>query len=264
MIELRHIFRRQRAVVLGGLAGLAALAWLYTAYLAVGMGEAAAVADIATPKAGPWNAADFALMFVMWAVMMVAMMTPSVAPMVLLFDSAGRSRRARGRAVAPTWIFVFGYLVAWVGFSLLATLVQWALHEGALLSAMMESASPMIGGLLLMAAGVYQWTPLKQVCLRHCRTPLNFLLSRWREGVWGAFLMGLEHGAYCVGCCWALMGLLFVAGVMNLLWVAGIAAFVLVEKILPRGDLVGRLAGALLIAVGLVFLVQGSPAVHPG
>ena len=256
MIELRHIFRRERAVVLGGLAGLAALAWLYTAYLAIGMGKAAAMADIATPKAGPWDAADFALMFVMWAVMMVAMMTPSVAPMVLLFDAAGRSRRARGRAVAPTWIFVLGYLVAWVGFSLLATLVQWLLREAALLSPMMQVRSPVLGGVLLVCVGVYQWTPLKQVCLKHCRTPLHFLLKRWREGVWGAFRMGLEHGAFCVGCCWFLMGLLFVAGVMNLLWVAAFAAFVLVEKILPRGDLVGRLAGALFIAAGLVFLVQ--------
>lgn len=257
MIELRDIFRRERAVVLAGLAGLAALAWLYIAYLATATGEAPAVADIATPKAGPWHAADFALMFVMWAVMMVAMMTPSVAPMVLLFDSAGRSRRTRGRAVAPTWIFVLGYLVAWLGFSLLAALAQWGLHEAALLSAVMRVDSPALGGVVLICVGVYQWTPLKQVCLEHCRTPLHFLLKRWREGVRGALLMGLEHGAFCVGCCWFLMALLFVAGVMNLLWVAGIAAFVLVEKVLPRGDLVGRLAGALLIAAGLVFLVQG-------
>ncbi len=255
VIQARDIFRRQRAVVLAGLAGLAGLAWLYTAYLAIDMGDMAAMAHAATPNTRPWDGLHFALMFVMWAVMMVAMMVPSVAPMVLLFDSAGRSRRARGRAVAPTWIFVLGYLVAWTGFSLLATIVQWVLHETAFLAPMMASASPVLSGVLLISAGVYQWTPLKKVCLRHCRTPLHFLINRWREGTWGVFVMGLTHGLFCVGCCWVLMGLLFVGGVMNLLWVAGIAAFVLTEKVAPGGELVGRAGGVILIAAGLWPLV---------
>jgi len=134
--------------------------------------------------------------------------------------------------------------------------VQWSLHAAALLSPMMVSTSPALGGMLLVAAGVCQWTPLKYTCLRHCRSPLGFLTTEWREGARGALTMGLRHGAYCVGCCWVLMSLLFVAGVMNLLWIAAITVFVLVEKIVPRGDVVGRIAGGVLVGVGLMLLTQ--------
>jgi len=139
---------------------------------------------------------------------------------------------------------------------MLATLAQWGLHSAALLSPMMVSTSPFLGGMLLLAAGLFQWTPLKYACLTHCRSPLSFLMTEWREGHWGALIMGLRHGSYCTGCCWFLMALLFVAGVMNVLWVATITAFVLIEKVAPRGDVVGRVAGVVLVIAGLMMLSQ--------
>jgi predicted metal-binding membrane protein len=147
-------------------------------------------------------------------------------------------------------VFGAGYLAVWTGFSAVAGLSQWLLHRAALLSPAMASATPRLGGGLLIAAGVYQWLPLKGACLMHCRSPLGFFSHAWREGAAGALLMGLRHGLYCVGCCWLLMALLFMAGVMNLLWVAAIAGFVLVEKVVPGGRLLGKVAGALLVAWG--------------
>jgi predicted metal-binding membrane protein len=193
-------------------------------------------------------------MFLMWAVMMVAMMVPSAAPMILLFAAIHRKQRERGRGFAPVSAFVAGYIAIWSAFSLAATLLQWGLEQAALLSPMMVGTSPMLGGGLLVVAGLYQWTPLKQACLRYCRSPIQFLSHGMRKGSGGAFVMGLEHGAYCVGCCWILMGLLFVGGVMNLLWVAAIAVFVLLEKVLPFGVLGGRVTGALLALAGLIVL----------
>jgi predicted metal-binding membrane protein len=196
------------------------------------------------------------LLFVMWAVMMVAMMVPTAAPMILIFATLNRRRRDRQQPYVPTTIFLGGYLLVWTGFSALAMLAQWGLHSAALLSPMMVSTSPLLGGILLLAAGVFQWTPLKYTCLKHCRSPMGFLMTDWREGARGALMMGLKHGSYCTGCCWFLMALLFVAGVMNLLWVTAIMVFVLVEKIAPRGDLVGRVAGGVLVLAGLVILWQ--------
>jgi predicted metal-binding membrane protein len=195
-------------------------------------------------------------MFLMWAVMMVAMMVPTAAPMILIFANVNRKRQEQERPYVPTAVFLSGYLLVWTGFSVLATLAQWGLHEAALLSPMMVSTSSILGGILLLAAGIFQWTPLKYACLKHCRSPLSFLMTDWREGYRGALIMGLKHGSYCTGCCWFLMALLFVAGVMNLLWVATITAFVLVEKAVPRGDLVGRIAGVALCIAGLIMLVQ--------
>jgi len=157
--------------------------------------------------------------------------------------------------VSPV-IFLSGYPLVWTGFSALTTLAQWGLHEAALLSPMMVSTSPILGGVLLLAAGLFQWTPLKYACLNHCRSPLGFLMTDWRDGRRDALLMGLKHGSYRTGCCWFLMALLFVAGVMNLLWVAAITAFVLIEKAAPRGDLIGRFAGVVLCAAGLIMLIQ--------
>jgi predicted metal-binding membrane protein len=151
-------------------------------------------------------------------------------------------------------MFLLGYFVVWTLFSVVAVVAQWGLHAAALLSPTMVSTSSILGGVLLIAAGVFQWTPLKHACLNHCRSPLGFLMTEWREGKGGALVMGVKHGSYCVGCCWILMALLFAAGVMNLLWVAAIAAFVLTEKVLPRGDLVGRIAGGVLVLAGIVIL----------
>ena len=183
---------------------------------------------------------------------MVAMMVPSAAPMVLLFASVNRKRRERTSPYVPTAFFLLGYLLVWTSFSAAATLLQWSLHTAALLSSMMVSTSPLLGGFLLVAAGVFQFTPLKRACLSHCRSPLHFFMGEWKDGKSGALAMGTKHGTYCVGCCWVLMVLLFVAGVMNLLWVAAITVFVLVERVLPRGDVVGQVAGVTLILAGVV------------
>jgi len=189
---------------------------------------------------------------------MVAMMIPSAAPMILTFALVNRKRRESERPFVPTGIFLLGYLVVWTGFSVLAAVAQWILHAKALLSPMMVSTSPMLGGALLLGAGVFQWTPLKNTCLAHCRSPLGFLMTDWREGRWGAFVMGLQHGAYCIGCCWILMALLFVAGVMNMWWIAIIAVFVLLEKVAPKDLFIGKMAGTLLALWGLWLIVMQS------
>jgi predicted metal-binding membrane protein len=252
------VLRRDRIIVLAGLISVAALAWAYTVYLAHDMGNMhmGMGMGMAMPKMQSWSLMDFVSMFLMWAVMMVAMMVPTAAPMILIFANVNRKRQEQERPYVPTAVFLSGYLLVWIGFSVLATLAQWGLHEAALLSPMMVSTSPILGGILLLAAGIFQWTPLKYACLKHCRSPLSFLMTDWREGYRGALIMGLKHGSYCTGCCWFLMALLFVAGVMNLLWVATITAFVLVEKAVPRGDLVGRIAGVALCIAGLIMLVQ--------
>lgn len=232
---------------------MTALSWIYLIAMAAGMAD---MGDMAMPQMRPWTLTDGLLTFVMWAVMMVAMMVPSAAPMVLLFAVIQGNRRD-GSPVVPAWAFAGGYLAAWTAFSAGATLLQWLLREAALLSPMMVSTSPTLGGVILLAAGVWQWTPQKAACLVHCRSPMEHLSASWREGKGGAFGMGWGHGLWCLGCCWALMALLFVAGVMNLLWVAAIALFVLVEKLAPRGDLLGRAAGALLVGWGAWMLLAG-------
>lgn len=255
---IEAVVRHERRVVALGLALVTGLSWLYLLHLAsatggmAGMGEAALAARTAA-----WSAFDFVLMFVMWAVMMVAMMLPGAAPMILLFAAINRERRKKGDSYVPTGLFAAGYIAAWTGFSLAATALQWALQAAGLLSPMMASTSAALGAAVLVAAGLYQWMPVKDACLRHCQSPLGFIMSHWREGPAGAFRMGLHHGAYCVGCCWVLMALLFVGGVMNLLWIAGLALFVLAEKLLPSTLWVPRTAGAVLIAWGGWVLVAG-------
>jgi len=254
---LEAALRRQRAIVLAGLVGVVALAWGYLGILAGAMDGMPAAVDAAMTGAAPWTGLDFALMFVMWAVMMVAMMVPGAAPAILLYARIAHAQRERGHILAPTGMFVAGYVVAWTIFSLFATLLQWAMDQSAMLPSTMAGVGPRLGGVLLILAGLYQFMPIKHACLRHCRAPLQFFSSRWRKGVGGALRMGLEHGAYCVGCCWFLMGLLFVAGVMNLLWVAAIAGFVLLEKVLPHGILFGRGAGGALAAAGVLLIILG-------
>ncbi len=250
------VLRRDRIVVLSGLALIVVLSWAYVSSLASDMRDMDMATEIAMPQMQAWGVTGFALMVVMWAVMMVAMMTPSAAPMILMFAGINRRRQKQQVPYVPTSVFLLGYLVVWSAFSVLATAVQWGLHTVSLLSPMMVSTSPILGGILLLVAGIYQWTPLKQACLSKCRSPLGFVLNEWRAGRWGAFLMGLKHGSYCTGCCWSLMALLFVAGVMNLLWVAAIAGFILLEKMTPAGHRMGQAAGVLLAAWGAL-LVAG-------
>ncbi|MGH8645552.1 MAG: DUF2182 domain-containing protein [Gammaproteobacteria bacterium] len=254
LTQLEAVLRRDRSVILAVVTTVALVAWAYLAHLVWEMGTMDMTPDMVMPQMQSWGAVELLLLFVMWAVMMVAMMVPSVAPLILMFARANR-QKGGNRVVGSAGILLLGYLLVWMGFSILAALAQWRLHTAALLSSMMVSTSSVFGGLLLVAAGVFQFTPLKHACLVHCRSPLGFLISQWREGQWGSLVMGLKHGAYCVGCCWILMTLLFVAGVMNLLWVAAIAIFILVEKIAPRGDLIGRVAGGTLLVAGIAFIV---------
>ncbi len=256
---LDALLARDRLLVASSLVGLVGLSWAYMIHMARAM-HAHGMA-MAMPHTHLWNLVDLLMLFVMWTVMMVGMMVPTAAPMLLLFATINRRSQAHTTPFVPTAMFLLGYLLVWTGFSAVITVLQWGLHTAALLSPMMVSTSPLLGGLLLLAAGICQWTSLKQVCLRHCRSPLGFLTTEWREGKSGALRMGLQHGAYCVGCCWLLMGLLFVAGAMNLLWIALITVFVLVEKVVPHGDLVGRIAGIVLGLAGLVvcgYAWQGS------
>ena len=197
-----------------------------------------------------------ALTFLMWVVMMAGMMLPSAAPTILMYGAMVRKNGERGTVLPGVWIFAGAYLLVWAGFSAAATLLQAGLEQASLLTPEMTSASTALSALALIGAGIYQLTPLKQTCLNKCRNPVEFFVTRWRAGPGGAFRMGLEHGAYCVGCCWALMLLLFVAGVMNLVWVALIAAFVLAEKSFPAVAGWSRLTSAALILAGLYLLIR--------
>lgn len=251
------VLKRDRIIVMAGLAAVTVLAWLYVLQFAASMaGMDSNNMEMSMPTTQAWGSGDIFLTFTMWAVMMVAMMAPSATPMVLMFARVKRERHADQTPVPATIVFLCGYLMVWTLFSAGATLAQWGLHSAALLSPAVISVTPLIGGVLLILAGVYQFTPLKRACLAQCRTPLGFLMAEWRAGTRGALIMGVHHGIYCLGCCWLLMTLLFVAGVMNLLWVALIAVTVLVEKIAPAGQWVSRTIGLLAVGWGVWLLVQ--------
>lgn len=245
---------RDRAVVAAGLVGVTVLAWAYIIHMRGAMSSGPAMA---MPMQGETGAPDLLWLVPMWIVMMVAMMLPSAAPTILLFASVARRRRASSVPTAPTAVFTLGYLLVWACYATVAAVGQWKLHQLALLSPAMVSASPWLGGGLLIAAGFYQWFQVKDACLSQCRSPLGFLSAEWREGTGGALVMGIRHGGFCVGCCWLLMALLFVAGVMNLLWVAALAIFVLAEKLGPSGRGLGRAAGLLMIGWGAWVIVAG-------
>ncbi len=249
-----NLLRRERVVIVLALAGVTAIAWLYLFFVRDNMADMAMPAmdgmpDMAMPFAAPW-------VFAMWWVMMLGMMLPSAAPMILMFEAVQRRQRERERPYVPTAMFVAGYLVVWGGFSVAATAAQWGLQQGAFLSPLLGLASSTLGGLLFILAAIYQFTPLKHACLRQCRSPFAFVLNHWRDGWDGALRMGAGHGLYCLGCCWVLMALLFAVGVMNLLWVAAIAAFVFAEKLLPGGVWVGRIGGVAMAAFGVSLLVM--------
>lgn len=289
---LEAVLKRDRYVIVGAIIAVVALAWLYLADMAIDMSRmdamtmappaAGEMADMAEgtpaaegtdmagdmagmemagmagmPMTSAWTVTDAVLVFVMWSIMMIGMMLPSAAPMILIFARINSGKREGGHAYAPTAVFAAGYLLVWVAFSLLAAAAQWGLQSAGLLSPMMASASGYLGGALFVAAGLYQLTPLKHACLKNCRSPLSFLMHHWRNGTGGALRMGFEHGAYCTGCCWLLMALLFVLGVMNLAWVAGLAILVLIEKVVPRGDWLARAGGVGMIGFGLYLLITG-------
>jgi predicted metal-binding membrane protein len=265
---LERVLRRDRVILVAALAMVVAIAWVWvvvgagTGMSTIGMTRRSGMPQGTSMIMEPavWNLGYAGLMFAMWWVMMVAMMLPSATPMLLLFARVNRQQQARERPYVPTGVFAAGYLLAWGGFSVLATALQWALEQAGLLSPMMVTTSYWLGGGILLAAGLWQLTPIKGVCLRHCRSPLGFLMQGWRPGRVGALRMGLEHGTFCLGCCWFLMGLLFFGGIMNLFWIAGLAGFVLLEKTIPLGPWFGRAAGLAAAAGGVWMLVEAAGA----
>jgi predicted metal-binding membrane protein len=267
--SVEKLLNYDRALVSGGLVVIIVLAWSYLLWMASQMNMTNAMSDMSGmgDMAGmnmsgmndmmpemlqiqAWTVGDAIFMFGMWATMMTAMMLPSATPVILLYALFVR-KRMTSQPYVPTGAFLLGYLTVWIAFSAAATGLQGILTMLTLLSPMLVINSPLLGGILLIAAGIYQLLPTKQVCLHHCRTPVEFISKYWMPGAKGAFVMGLRHGAYCLGCCWILMMLLFVSGVMNLLWVAIIAVFVLLEKVAPFGQNVGRVGAIVLIVGGI-------------
>jgi predicted metal-binding membrane protein len=248
---------RDRLIVWACIALISVLAWTYLLHLDREMSSSMAhdrmMTEMGMTMDMPRTSADGFFTFAMWTVMMIGMMAGPATPMLLLFAGMQRTR-ASGPVPMALPSFGLGYLAVWAGFSACAAIAQEALHRAALLSPAMAASSPRMAGAILMAAGVYQLTPFKGACLTWCRSPLGFLMSSWRDGALGAFRMGLRHGLYCLGCCWALMCVLFAVGVMNLLWVAGLTVLVLLEKVGPFGAIAARLAGVIMIAVGVMWL----------
>ena len=245
---------RDRVVIWLGLAAVTALSWLYVYRQ---MGPMEGMTDIAMPAVfSPWTATDFVLNLAIWWAMMPGMMLPSAAPMILTFATINRHKRERGQLFVPAIVFTSGYVIAWGLFGVFATLADWGLERAALISPMTGKLSPLLGAIVVTAAGAYQLTPLKSVCLTHCRSPFDFVLNHWREGSAGALRMGVEHGLYCLGCCWFLMALLFAAGIMSLLWMAVITVVIFVEKLLPAGQWIARASGAAMLGFGIYLFCQ--------
>jgi predicted metal-binding membrane protein len=265
---IETVLRRDRVIVAASLVVLTALAWAYVWWLAADMDMGGmdmpgfrmipAGMGLMMPASAPWTGMEFAFVFAMWAVMMVGMMTPSATPMILIYARVGRQAAQQGKPLAASAYFAAGYLLTWIGFAFAATSAQWVLERSALLTPMMAGANDLLSGAVLITVGVYQWTPLKDACLRQCQAPWLFIQRHggFRPDVRGSLALGALHGAYCIGCCWALMALLFVGGVMNVLWIAAIAILVLVEKVVPAGRVIARTAGAGLFAGGLWLLAQ--------
>jgi predicted metal-binding membrane protein len=269
--EFEDLLKRDRAVVVAALVFIIAISWLYLlagagtgmsvfemSSLSMAMGlpmtDAMGVAMVAMATPADWTSAYAFLMFGMWWAMMIAMMLPSAAPMMLIFALVNRRSHAKGGPYVPTAVFAGAYLVTWGGFSVVVVALQWGLERAELLSPMMASGNVAFGGALLVLAGAYQLSPLKHACLRQCRGPIDFISRHWRAGRQGAFRMGVHHGLYCLGCCWALMVLLFFGGAMNLYWIVGLALLVLLEKTIPPGYRLATLSGLGLVAWGVVLL----------
>ena len=243
---------------------LTTLAWVYLVHLARNMAAMGAAAEtmgmsmeehmrMMSPSFSEWTLGHFLFMFSMWAVMMVGMMTPSVAPMVLIYMNIAAQNGARGHVFAPAAWLAGGYLAAWCAFSLVAVFLQWAFEKLALITPMMASASRLFGGVVLIAVGLYQWLPIKQACLSQCRSPLSFIqrYGGFQPSAAGSLRLGFRHGLQCIGCCWAVMVLLFVGGVMNLLWIAALAIFVLLERVIPGAYYFSRVAGLAAVGAGV-------------
>jgi len=263
------VFRRDRVVIVLAVASLTVLAWGYLMRLSAdmdmggmdmtGLRMIPSGMGLMMPAQTPWRAMEFAFVFVMWTVMMVGMMTPSAAPMFLMYARVGRQTGAQEKSLSATVWFAIGYFLVWLAFALFATLVQWALERTALLDFTMASTDNVLGGFVFIAAGLYQWTRLNDLCLAQCQKPFEFVMRHggYRRDAPGCVMLGLRHGAYCVGCCWALMALLLVGGVMNVLWIALLALLAFLERVTSMGRLIARLAGIVLVAGGAWLFSMG-------
>ena len=268
---LESVLQKDKAILIGGLVSIILISWIYI-LSGAGMGmdilrmtipnseqmqsmnENTSLIDIDLMASAVWNTQYAILMFFMWWIMMIAMMLPSASPTILLYAQVIRKNYNRKKYLVPTIIFTLGYIFSWGVFSLIATYTQWGLESLGLLSSMMSSNNVILGSSLLLVAGIYQLTPIKHSCLRHCRHPMQFLTLHWRNGMRGACQMGLYHGIYCLGCCWFLMALLYVGGVMNLFWICGLAIFVFLEKTIPSGHWLAKITGIFLILWGVWLL----------
>jgi predicted metal-binding membrane protein len=244
-------------ILVGGLCAVTAVSWLYLVRMARDM-EVTCCAAMAKATG---RGMGVGWVLAMWIVMMAAMMVPTAAPMTVLFARFVRGRSPTARAVLPAGMMLLGYVIAWSLFGAVATVLQIGLERAALMSPVsMKLERPAIAGVVLIVAGAFQWTPLKRACLQRCRSPIGFFMTEWREGAGGALLMGLHHGLFCMGCCWAMMLLLFALGAMNLAWIGALTALVLLEKLAPRGPALARAAGVVMVAGGVWIVVAGGTA----
>ena len=255
MLPLSH---KDKSIVYIGVIAIMLVSWLYLLNIV----EQHSRMDM-TMMTMPQNVSayghavhTFLVLFLMWSVMMTAMMLPSILPATMVFTAFNQRKKAQAQPYVRTYIFVGGYLLTWIACSLLFALAQSGLSTAGVLDGAMKTNNPLLSGSILLIAGIYQWTPLKDVCLKHCRTPLGFFIARWREGYWGAIYMGWRYGLFCVGCCWALMAIMFSVGTMNVLWMVALSIFVLCEKVFPANMLVRNSAGILLVCWGsyLIFV----------
>lgn len=254
--NLASLFKRDQIFILFCLIIVILLSWAYIVHLnslMQGNSMTSMAKEMSMPQSNQWTLNEFFSAFLMWSVMMIAMMLPSAMPMILVFAAVNKKRLSEGRDFVATWVFVIGYILIWILFSVFAASLQWIFHSLAILSPELKIASPLISGTVLILAGIYQFTPVKKVCIKNCQAPFGFIVEHWRNGKKGAFVMGLHHGLFCLGCCWILMALLFAAGIMNLLWIALIAAFIFVEKIVHI-RWVSWIAGLFLIVFGFVLI----------
>lgn len=244
---------RDHLPALAAISVIIALSWLYLVRMNAAMPHGAGgMAQMMMPATAPGLAEQFIAAFIMWSVMMMAMMLPTALPAVTVFGNLSRRRAPHSRPALSTGMFVGGYLAVWIGYSVVAATGQMALSHAALLTPMLKNTSQALSVAILLAAGVFQFTALKEMCVTQCRTPFAFFLAEWRDGKSGALVLGLKHGSYCVGCCWALMAVMFVVGAMNLLWMAALTLLMLVEKVAPARWRVSQVTGVVLLVSAAV------------
>lgn len=266
-MPIRTLSPQLARTVFAIIGGLLLIGWVYFSYMAwtadssaTGVHAAHSHGGLWSPPHGSdavWTAFDFLMLFVMWVMMMLAMMLPAVVPFVALYANISATKRMQGGVAAPTFVFVLGYLIAWAVYSVFATILQYYLHVEQLITPAMESDSYLLSGVILLIAGIYQWTPLKEACLKHCQMPMGYLVPRWRDGYVAALRLGAGHGLFCVGCCWALMLIMLAVGMMNMLWLLVLTLFIFFEKTLIPIDIGRTITGVIMIIWGGYWFALG-------